>query len=100
MKKGNLVQCIDDKFLEQQKQMIPYRPVKDSIYEVRQKLLTRNGPAIQLYELDNPLITDITTGLQFEPSFSVRRFVIVDPESGNHIREEIQEILETTYSGV
>lgn len=100
MKQGNLVKCIDDNFLEQQKKLIPNRPIKNSIYEVRKKLLTRMGPAIQLYELENPLVEDPATGLKFEPSFNVKRFVIVDPESGNQIREQIQEILEDALTCV
>lgn len=94
MRVGNLVECIDASFTAAQSELIPNRPSKGPTYEVRKKLLTRNGPAILLVEIENPLITDPKTNLKFEPSFHVRRFVIVDPSSGNQIKEEITEIFE------
>lgn len=94
MRAGNLVECIDGKFTPSQSELVPNRPSKGSIYEVRKSLLTRNGRAILLVEIENPLLKDPATKLMFEPSFSVKRFVIIDPESGNQIKEELSEILE------
>lgn len=94
MRAGNLVECIDSGFTTAQIELIPNRPTKGDIYEVRKRLLTRNGPAILLVEIENPLVTDPKTNMNFEPSFHARRFVIVDGESGNQLREEISEIFE------
>jgi hypothetical protein len=33
--------------------------------------------------------------MKFEPSFDVKRFVTVDDESGNQLKEQISELLET-----
>jgi hypothetical protein len=94
MRTGNLVECVNDTFLPQQMQLIANRPQKNSIYEVRKLLHTRMGKACLLYEIENPLIEDPVSGMKFEPSFDVRRFVIVDDTSGNNLREEIEELLE------
>lgn len=91
MKVGNLVECIDSKFSSEQKKLIPNLPSKGSIYEVRRVLLTRNGKAIQLFEIENPLIEDTVTGINFEPSFSTKRFVIVDSNSGNMLKEILEQ---------
>lgn len=94
MRTGNLVECADAGFTTAQIELIPNRPSKNGVYEVRKKLMTRNGPAILLVEIENPLITDHKTNMKFEPSFHVRRFIIVDPSSGNQIKEELTEIFE------
>jgi len=93
MKSGYLVKCIDATFTDQQRASIPNLPCKNTIYEVRKTLHTRMGKAILLYEIENPMVTDTVSGMQFEPSFNIRRFVIVDGDSGNQLREEIQELL-------
>lgn len=94
MRTGNLIKCINAEFTLEQIARIPYRPTKNTIYEVRKMLLTRRGKAVLLYEIENPMLKDEATGMSFEPSFDVRRFVVVDGESGNQIREELTEILE------
>ena len=94
MRTGNLVECINDSFLPQQMEMIPNRPKKKSIYEVRRVLHTRMGKAYLLAEIENPLIEDPVSKMKFEPSFSIKRFVIVDDESGNQLKEKISELIE------
>jgi hypothetical protein len=94
MRTGNLVECINDIFLPKQIEMIPHRPQKKSIYEVRKALHTRMGKAYLLVEIENPVIDDPVSGMKFEPSFNVKRFVIVDDESGNQLKEKISELLE------
>jgi hypothetical protein len=93
MKVGNLVKCIDGKFTSDQVFLIPNRPEEQRIYEVRKVLFTRNGKAILLVEIENPLITDEVSKLKFEPSFRVNRFVIVDDSSGNNVKEYVEELL-------
>ncbi len=95
MKTGNLVECINDTFLPQQIKLIANRPKKKSIYEVRKVLHTRMGKAYHLVEIENPLIEDPVSKMKFEPSFDVKRFVTVDDESGNQLKEQISELLET-----
>jgi len=80
MKKGAQVICIDDKFDPKLVSLIPNRPVKDEMYTVRETLLTRNGRAIQLEELRNPVLYDELHKGMFEPSIHIRRFRIVDTE--------------------
>jgi hypothetical protein len=93
MRKNYLVQCINDTFLNDQIAMIPNRPVKGCVYEIRKVLLTRNGKGVLLEELSNPLVLDKVYNSYFEPSFSVSRFVVVDDLS-NSIKEELEELLE------
>ena len=88
------MQCINDTFTEQQIIHIPNRPAKGSIYEIRKKLNTRSGIGVLLDEIENPLIEDSLTGMKFEPSFSIKRFVVVDDLSNSMAVEEINEILE------
>lgn len=78
MRVGNLVECTNDKFTQEQITLISNRPVKGNIYEVRKTLLTRNGPAVLLEELRNELLLDPTSGFSFEPSFRNSRFTVID----------------------
>jgi len=94
IRKGYLLQCINDIFTPQQIEYIPNRPCKGSIYETRKRLKTRNGDGLLLIEIENPLINDPLTGMKFEPSFSVKRFVVVDDLSNSTMIEEINEVLE------
>jgi len=94
MRTGNLVECINDTFLPKQMELIPHRPQKKSIYEVRRVLHTRMGKAYLLVEIENPVVDDPVSGMKFEPSFDVKRFTIVDDTSGNNLREQIEELIE------
>lgn len=94
MKSGYLVKCINADYTPEQIVLIPKRPNKNTIYEVRKTLLTRKGKAILLCEIENPMLRDPVSNMMFEPSFDIRRFVIVDDNSGNQLREELTEILE------
>ena len=93
MKPSKLVICINDKFnlTPEQSLLIPNRPIKDEIYMVRKRLVTRNGISLLLEEIYNPLLQDRMTGMQFEPSFHIDRFRNIEDPIGDELIEEINE---------
>lgn len=78
MRIGNLVECINGDFSTEQIYLIPNRPQKNVIYEIRKVLNTRNGKAVLLSEIENPLLEDPISKMKFEPSFHIDRFRIID----------------------
>ena len=69
--------CIDDNFTPEQMVDIPNRPIKDSIYSIRDVVKSANGIGLLLNEIENPK-TGWTTrnGMKFtfEPNFNINRF--------------------------
>lgn len=66
--------CINDTFTEEQKAMIPNRPVRDHQYTVDEVMVTRRGKAVTLVELDNPPLMHPSGAGTFIPSFDINRF--------------------------
>lgn len=77
MKFGTSVICINDSFTEEQKALIPNRPVKDAQYHIDEVLITRRGRAVTLVEIDNPPLPHPSGLGTFIPSFDVNRFAEV-----------------------
>jgi hypothetical protein len=73
--KGDQVVCIDETYHEESLKLVPNRPVKDSIYTVRDVSITTMGKAIWLEEITNPLLKHHSGMGMFEPSFSILRFM-------------------------
>ena len=91
MKPSKLVVCINDKFnlTLEQSQFIPNRPIKDEMYMIRKRLVTRNGISLLLEEIHNPMLQDRVTRMLFEPSFHIDRFRNVEDPIGDELIEEI-----------
>ena len=79
MNKFTDVICIDDKFTPEAKLLIPNRPVKDKLYQIRDVFpILSNGVnqgemACHLVGITNPKILH-DNGMEFEPSFNIKRF--------------------------
>ena len=71
---GTKVVCVNDGFTEEQKAMIPNRPVRDNEYTIDEVMITRRGKAVTLVELDNPPLMHPSGAGTFLPSFDVNRF--------------------------
>lgn len=74
---GKKVVCINDNFSNlnsDQLNTIPNRPVKDSIYTIRDAFKTHNGYAYHLVEITNPKLEHPSGLGTFEPSFNQIRF--------------------------
>ena len=66
---------MNSSFTKEQIEGIPNRPYKGEHYTVRRKLITRNGHAVLLEEIENPDVPDVSkAGTSFEPNFHVSRF--------------------------
>ncbi len=74
MKVGQEVICINDKFAPVQIEIIPNRPLENKMYTIRDIFTTRNGRAVHLEQLNNPLLSHPSGMGQFEPSFAIDRF--------------------------
>jgi hypothetical protein len=92
IKFGTVVVCINDTFTEEQKAMIPNRPVRDSHYTVDEVLITRRGKAVTLVELDNPPLRHPSGGGTFIPSFDINRFKELAEVPAEVLKEELQEL--------
>lgn len=69
--------CIDDHFTPEQIAEIPNRPVRDSIYSIRDMVKSANGIGLLLNEIHNPPTGWVMRqGMRFtfEPNFNIRRF--------------------------
>lgn len=75
MRTGKRIICVNDSFTREQIEAIPNLPHKWEHYTVRKKLITRNGHAVLLEEIENPDVPDVSkAGTSFEPNFHVSRF--------------------------
>lgn len=91
IKFGTKVVCINDVFTEEQKAMIPNRPVQDHHYTIDEVLITRRGKAVTLVELDNPPLMHPSGAGTFIPSFDINRFRELDEVPETVVKEELQE---------
>lgn len=91
IKFGTKVVCINDDFTEEQKAMIPHRPVRDHHYTIDEVLVTRRGKAVTLVELDNPPLTHPSGAGTFIPSFDIKRFRELDEVPVEVVKEELQD---------
>lgn len=91
IKFGSKVVCINDSFTEEQKAMIPHRPVKDHHYTIDEVLITRRGKAVTLVELDNPPLMHPSGAGTFIPSFDINRFRELDEAPEEAVKEALQE---------
>lgn len=91
IKFGTKVVCINDVFTEEQKMMIPHRPIRDNHYTIDEVLITRRGKAVTLVELDNPPLMHPSGAGTFVPSFDVNRFKELDDVPEKVVKEELQE---------
>lgn len=87
IKFGTQVVCINDTFSDEQKAMIPNRPVRDNHYTVDEVMVTRRGKAVTLVELDNPPLMHPSGGGTFIPSFDINRFREIE-EAPEMVKEE------------
>ncbi len=92
IKFGTKLVCINDTFSEEQKAMIPNRPVRDNHYTVDEILITRRGKAVTLVELDNPPLIHPSGAGTFIPSFDINRFRELDEVPETVVQEELQEV--------
>lgn len=83
--------CIDDKFDQRSVDLIPKRPIKDKIYNIREIIKTSDGRiGVLLEEIINQPI-EMQPGHYAEPRFNINRFSHL---SGDFIsKEEITEFL-------
>ncbi len=87
MKFGTRVICLNDDFTDEQKAMIPNRPVKDFHYHIDEILVTRRGRAVTLVELDNPPLPHPTGLGTFTPSFDINRFAEAEETPAEKVEE-------------
>lgn len=90
--------CIDDSFTPEQMADIPNRPIKDSMYSIRDIVKSANGIGLLLNEIENPKTGwTMRNGMKFtfEPNFSIRRFADLQQQPLNY-----ETIRETTKIGV
>lgn len=93
IKFGTKVVCINDAFTEEQKVMIPNRPIRDNHYIVDEVFITRRGKAVTLIELDNPPLLHPSGAGTFIPSFDINRFRELDEVPETVVAEEMQEAI-------
>lgn len=91
IKFGTEVVCINDTFTEEQRAIIPNRPVRNSHYTVDEVLITRRGKAVTLVELNNPPLMHPSGAGTFIPSFDINRFRELDDVPEEVVKEELQE---------
>lgn len=93
IKEGSEVVCINDVFPAQSIEAIPNRPVKNSVYTVREiryyEHLDKAG--VLLEEIRNPLNVRGILGAMLEPSFSITRFAPLDDVLDSISIEELEE---------
>lgn len=92
IKFGTKVVCINDDFTEEQKELIPNRPVRDHHYTIDEVLITRRGKAVTLVELDNPPLLHPSGAGTFIPSFDINRFRELDEVPEETVKEALQEV--------
>ncbi|HVF82497.1 MAG TPA: hypothetical protein VM884_11205 [Flavisolibacter sp.] len=90
IKFGTKVVCINDSFTDEQKSMIPSRPVRDHHYTIDEVIITRRGRAVTLVELDNPPLLHPSGGGTFIPSFDINRFRELEDVPQTVVKEELQ----------
>jgi hypothetical protein len=93
IKFGTKVVCINDTFTEEQKSMIPNRPVRDNHYTIDEVIVTRRGRAVTLVELDNPPLMHPSGEGTFIPSFDINRFKELEEAPEKAIKEELQQAI-------
>ena len=92
MRVGQEVICINDRFSPVQIEIIPNRPLEGKMYTIRDIFTTRNGRAIQVEEINNPLL-DHPSGMgKFEPSFAIDRFRPIVSDDIEIAVEEEEEV--------
>lgn len=94
IKEGTQVVCVDDTFNRESIKAIPNRPVRNSIYTVREVRYynLHDKVGILLEEIKNPKNVRDFWGTTQEPSFNIIRFVPLNKVLDKITIEEIQEI--------
>lgn len=87
--------CINDQFSDEQKKIIPNRPVRDKIYTVRDVVQSAMGTGLLLNEIHNPNTGwTMRNGMKFnfEPNFAVNRFATLsqEPLTVEMVKEEVK----------
>lgn len=77
IKEGDQIVCVNDVFDARSIQIIPHRPVKDTVYTVREIRYydMHDKTGVLLKELRNPKNVRDFFGKTQEPSFNIVRFV-------------------------
>ena len=75
--------CINDKFSDESKRLIPNLPVEDSLYTFRAVIprLDNGQVGVLLYQIENPELAYDVSNPQlgtFEPTFNINRFAKLD----------------------
>jgi hypothetical protein len=93
IKEGDQVVCIDDAFDPRSLAIIPYRPIKNNIYTVREIKYydMHDKMGITLMEIRNPIIVKDCLGKKEEPSFNIIRFAPLDKVLDEISIEELEE---------
>jgi hypothetical protein len=93
IKEGDQVVCIDDVFDPRSVMLIPNRPVKDSIYTVREMRYydMHDKMGVLLVEVKNSKNVRDMFGKTQEPSFNVIRFAPLDKVLDSISIEELEE---------
>lgn len=89
---GMICSCVDDKFTQEQINLIPNRPILGEEYTVADVLLTRNGTGLILEELKNPPLKHPNIDGTFIPSFASSRFKILYSLPKESLQESLEEV--------
>lgn len=95
IKKSDLVVCINDSFDPKSIQTIPNRPIKGTVYAVRDMVYydMHDKTGLLLVEIRNPRIVKGLFGALLEPSFNITRFApareVLDSISLLELEEQI-----------
>lgn len=82
--------CIDGDFTNDQKQLLDYWPLEGEEYTLREEVTYPSGRVgYHLNEIYNSPITYLKTNTTGEPSFSIKRFVVL----GDPIEETVTDEL-------
>jgi len=84
-----MIICINDKFTDKQKELIPNRPVLDKTYSIRDIFYLPTGlVGVHLNEISNPDLPHPSGLGYFEPSFNSERFTNLDTTPLNYNNEK------------
>jgi hypothetical protein len=93
IKEGDTVVCIDDSFHERVFDIIPYRPVKDRMYTVREIHYhnVNDKVGVLLNEIHNPPVLSGVLKVKLEPTFNIIRFAPIDDMIKSVSLEQLEE---------
>ena len=87
--------CINDSFHPESKRLIPHRPIKNEIYNIRDATTLPNGvKAVWLEEIVNPELPHPSGLGTYELSFDAKRFTTL---LGHPVNIEQNEFIQTNY---